>query len=299
MNNAYQKWRDLIIDPFDIKYSNIKIKEIISYPPAGNDVVECVCAINNNIENAFIKIERSKVCDFIAEVNTLNYLKKNNCYIKIPKVYENGIYNDKKYIVLSKIEGQRLSDILNKDNSKKKELLYKYGRELSIIHNIPTNNFNTAKQRIINNYPNNDIYIKIKEETAITKYINFLKENDFQKQLTTFIHGDFHYGNILWQNNEISGVIDWEYSGKGLKEQDIAWACILRPGQEFMDTIEDIIEFLKGYLEQGNFNKEKLKWCLINGYCHFYLMNINNGEYREKLLELMNDIYKYSYKSQI
>ena len=65
--------------------------------------------------------------------------------------------------------------------------------------------------------------------------MNFLKNNDFNKDFTTFIHGDFHYGNILWLDNCVNGVIDWEYSGVGFKEQDIAWALILRPGQKFMD----------------------------------------------------------------
>ena len=45
MSKIYEKYRDLITNPFDIKYKNIEIKEIISYPPAGNDVVECLCKL--------------------------------------------------------------------------------------------------------------------------------------------------------------------------------------------------------------------------------------------------------------
>lgn len=75
MSIVYQKWRDLIINPFNIKFNCIKINRIISYPPAGNDVVECLCEINGDVKNIFIKIERSKVCDFTTEVNNLNYLK--------------------------------------------------------------------------------------------------------------------------------------------------------------------------------------------------------------------------------
>ena len=78
MSIVYQKWRDLIINPFNIKFNCIKINRIISYPPAGNDVVECLCEINGDVKNIFIKIERSKVCDFTTEVNNLNYLKSNN-----------------------------------------------------------------------------------------------------------------------------------------------------------------------------------------------------------------------------
>ncbi len=293
MSNMYQKkWRDLIIEPFDIKYNNIKIDKIIGYPPAGNDVVECLGKVNNELNNIFIKIERSKVCDFTTEVKILNYLKKNNYYLKIPMVYEDGIFNDKKYIVLSKIEGRKLSDIFSQNKKNKREMLFKYGYELGLIHKVPVNKLNIAKQRVINDYPNENVYPNLFNETKIDKYIKFLKNNDIKKELKTFIHGDFHYGNVLWLHNCISGVIDWEYSGIGLKEQDIAWACILRPEQKFMDTIEDINCFLKGYLKEGNFDKVKLKWCLINGYCHFYLMNKDNHEYRNKILKLLEVLYE-------
>ena len=106
MSIVYQKWRDLIINPFNIKFNCIKINRIISYPPAGNDVVECLCEINGDVKNIFIKIERSKVCDFTTEVNNLNYLKSNNYYSRIPNVFESGIYDGRRYIVLSKIEGK-------------------------------------------------------------------------------------------------------------------------------------------------------------------------------------------------
>lgn len=289
MGIVYEKWRELDIDPFDIEFKKIKIRDIISYPPAGNDVVECVCAIDDNIENIFIKIERSKVCDFITETYILNYLKKNKYYNKIPAVIESGKYNNKNYIVLNKIDGERLSDIINKGISLdlKKELLYKYGRELAIIHNINISDFDIAKQRIINDIPNKDIYNNFDD---IKESIDYLNENKPNIKYDTFIHGDFHYGNLLWHDNEIIGVLDWEYGGKGFKEQDIAWSCILRPGQKFMDNIEDINDFLKGYSSVGNYDIDKFKWCLINGYCHFYLMNKNNNDYKEKLLYMINVI---------
>lgn len=283
----YEKWRELNIDPSKIKYKNIIVEKIISYPPAGNDVVECIAKVNEKDENVFIKIERSKVCDFESEVKHLNYLLDNNYYTKLPKVYENGSFDGKNYIILSKIEGERLSDILSKDKENKKGLLYKYGKELAIIHKIPCQTLNIAKQRIINELPEVKIYTLLESEKEIKKYIDYLKENDFEKSYDTFIHGDFHYGNILWVNDEINGVIDWEYSGRGLKEQDIAWAITLRYNQKFMNNKEDINNFLKGYKSIGNYNDKKLKWCLINAYCHFYLMN-KDIDYRKNVLKMLS-----------
>ena len=290
MSEIYEKWRELNIDPNEIKYKNIKIKKILSYPPAGNDVVECIARVNEKNENVFIKIERSKVCDFESEVKHLNYLRDNNYYTKLPTVYENGSFKGKNYIVLSKIEGERLSNILSKSKKNKKELLYKYGKELAIIHKIPCQTLNVAKQRIINELPNANIYTSLDSEKEIQKYIDYLKENDFEKKYDTFIHGDFHYGNILWINSEINGVIDWEYSGRGFKEQDIAWAITLRYNQKFMDNKEDIDDFLNGYKTIGNYDNQKLKWCIINAYCHFYLMN-KDIKYRESLLNTLKILF--------
>lgn len=288
MSIIYEKWRDLDIDPYEIPFKDIKIKKIISYPPAQNDVIECICDLNGEEVTTVIKMERSKMAEFEVEVNHLIKLKELN---NVPNVIEYGIYNNKKYIVLQKVEGERLSDILktNITEEEKKKYLNIYGKELAKIHNLKINDVNDAKQRIINEYPKEEIYKGIPEE--LKSYVNYLKENDIEKDKNTFIHGDFHYANILWDNFEPTGLLDWEYSGNGFKEQDIAWALILRPTQYFMDNISDIKELLKGYSQIGKYNKDYLKWCLINGYCHFYLMNMNNKTYKEKLLFLIKEVY--------
>lgn len=286
----YDKWRDLSIDLFDIQFSNLKLKKIISYPPAGNDVVEVICEINNNQKNAFIKYERSKMADFESEYKNINIINDNNYYDKTPKIYEIGIFKSKIYIVLSKIEGARLSEIFEKNNLIKNDYLFKYGAELAHIHNIPYEPFSLAKQRIINDLPKEEIY-KFFDEN-ISKYITYLEKNKPLISYDTFIHGDFHYANILWKNNKIEGVIDFEYSGRGFREQDIAWSIILRPAQHFMDNINDLNQFLKGYKSISKYDKNKLKWCLINGYCHFYLMNMNNNNYKYKIMNILKELDK-------
>lgn len=292
----YEKWRDLNIDPQNINFKKIKIRKQISFPHCGNDVIECECEINNSsIINAFVKIERSTRAAFETEVNHLKILVDNNYYKKIPKVIEDGNIEDKKYIVLKKVNGSRLSDIFLEINDQelKNNYLVKYGKELATIHNISNKLFMEAKQRSINDYPSKEKYKKF--DATISKYIDYLIENKPKINYNTFIHGDFHYGNILWKNKNISGVLDWEYSGKGFKEQDIAWACILRSTQRFMDNISDVKYFLEGYNSIGSFDKEKLKWCLINGYCHFYLMNKEEKDYRKKIRKLLLEINKWDF----
>lgn len=279
----YKKYRELTIDLFSIQYKNIKLKKIISYPPAGNDVVEAIADIKNKEENVYIKFERSKMANFETEYKHLKLLDDINIF---PKVIEFGSINGKNYIILEKIEGDRLSDIFKQDKKDKNLYLKEYGKTLSQIHNIQNRGFDKAFQRPINetskNYKNSDEFSN--------KIIEYLEENKIEKDNKTFIHGDFHYANVLFKNKKANGIIDLEYSGLGFKEQDIAWALILRPAQEFMDNIDDINLFLEGYRSESNFEYDKFKWCYINGSIHFYLMNIENEEYKQKIRNLIEKI---------
>lgn len=286
MEQIYPKWRDLAIDPFEIKYNCIKLKSIVNYPPAGNDVVEAIAQYNNKEQHIYIKIERSKMAFFTIELNHINKLINNNLYSKVPKIIEDGIVKNKKYIVLEKVYGKRLSEFIDSiSTALKKEFIMKYGMELGKIHQISIVDFPIAVQRIINDYPKTENYKEF--DSYILEYINYLKDNKPEIKHDTFIHGDFHYANILWKDNEISGVLDFEYSGVGFKEQDIAWALVLRPNQKFMNRLSDIKYFLKGYNKVNTYDSEKLKWCLINGYCHFYLMNLQNKRYIKKIKNLL------------
>ena len=284
----YKQWRELSINPYKIPFKNFKLIKIVNYFPAGNDVLECLCDFNGKNKKAIIKIERSKMADFDSEFYNLNILQQKNYSNKIPKILEFGTYEGKRYLVISKINGLRLSEILLKHPDKKKNYLLNYGIALGTIHNISSKDFKGAKQRPINNIPTEDIYKEY--DDFIKKYIKYLENNKININHNCFIHGDFHYANLLWKNDSISGIIDFEYSGKGFKEQDIAWALILRPNQKFMNNYKDIKYFLEGYKKISNYDEKTLKWCLINGYCHFYLMNIQNTSYKKEIKKLLRMI---------
>lgn len=227
MTKIQEKWRESLIDIKDINFKNIEFNKIISYPPAGNDVFECIGKYKGEKVNFIVKSERGTFADFDNEIKILN-LKKND--FKVPIVIENGIINDHVYIILTKIEGEKLSDIFKEDkNADKNKYLYNYGQELAKIHKYKIN-WSRAKMRNINYVPRKKAYKDFDEWKL--KVINYLKETKPKSiKYNTFIHGDFHYGNILWDNYNITGILDWKYAGLGFKEQDIAWALILRPGQ--------------------------------------------------------------------
>lgn len=293
MNKIQPKWRESKIDLSKLHLKHINKYKIISYPPAGNDVFECVGTLNSGEKiNFILKSERGSFANFDNEVKVLHQITG----FPIPKVIETGKLNNLRYIVMNKIEGEKLSDIFKeKSHTDKLKYLFLYGKALGQIHKLNLK-WDTAKQRDINSVPSKKIYKNLDDwELDI---INYLEDTKPHIIMDTFIHGDFHYGNILWENYKISAILDWEYSGLGFKEQDIAWALILRPQQQFMDKLEDYKSFLQGYNSVGTYDKSKLKWCLINGLMHFYLMNKNpsNNIYLIKLKTLIETIKNYIFE---
>ena len=293
MTKIQEKWRESINNINDINFKKIKFKKIISYPPAGNDVFECIGEYNDREINFVFKSERGTFANFSNEIDVLPKVSK---YFPVPKIIETGKSNNHIFIVMQKINGEKLSDIF-KENPEvnQNDYLYEYGKALAKIHktNIECGK---AKIRNINDYPKKETYSKFDEWEL--KIVNYLKNEKPKKiDYNTFIHGDFHYGNILWNKNKIVAILDWEYSGIGFKEQDIAWALLLRPGQQFMDIEENIKSFLQGYISINNYDEKKLKWCYINGLLHFYLMNKKNNDikYLKKLKLIINKIVDGEY----
>lgn len=286
MTNLNNKWRESLIDVSKLPLKSVDSFSIVSYPPAGNDVFECMGVKNNKIIYFFIKSERSKFANFETEADIIMKLKN---ILPIPELIEKGIFQGHNYLVLKKMPGNKLSYLINeKIITNKEEYFFEYGKTLSKIHSLSVES-EKAMQRIINDYPTKETYGDFNKWEE--KVIDYLKNNCPKDiKYNTFIHGDFHYANILWLDNKISAILDWEYAGLGFKEQDIAWSLILRPNQRFLDNKEDVISFLKGYKEYGNYNPNYLKWCYINGCMHFYLMNKKNSdlEYLEKLKQIIN-----------
>ena len=98
---------------------------------------------------------------------------------------------------------------------------------------------------------------------------------------------------MLWQNGEISAILDFELAGIGIKEFDIAWALILRPGQKFLTTQAEFDAFLNGYAQIGNYEINKVLYYMAQIYCYFYFFNENNETYTNYIKNWLDkNIYK-------
>lgn len=264
-----EKWKETI-NPFSLKFNNFKLTEILGYPHARNDVFYCKGIHNGENIFCFIKYASVKDSNLINEAQALNSLK----FDFLPKVIDfdkNG-----NYIVTKEIEGERLSYILQNNNEKSIDYMFEYGKTLAQIHSSPIEH-PPVKHRKFFDQPSMD-YLK---EYDLEFTSDFLLNNKPEHINYCFCHGDFHYANILWKGKKISAVLDWELSGIGNKEFDIAWAIINRPSQKFLKTSEEVFEFLNGYQSISPYNTDYVKYYMVLIYSHFISVGKKDMNYRE------------------
>ena len=163
-----------------------------------------------------------------------------------------------KYIVTKEVAGDRLSYILQTTDEKSMDYMYEYGRTLARIHS-ETIDCGKVSHRKFFDIPSSE-YLK---EHGIEFVLEFLKNNQPCDIDECFCHGDFHYANVLWQNQKITAVLDWELSGIGNREFDIAWSIINRPGQNFLKTDKEVKEFIRGYKSIHSCNVKRVKYYMV------------------------------------
>lgn len=277
-----EKWRDSI-DPFSLPFKNFHLLEVIGYPHAGNDVFQVKGIYKKEKVEAYIKVARQFGADIENEINTIAAIK---CDLS-PSIID---YDDeKKYFCVSLAKkGERLSSIVG-DNSNRASLdyLYEYGNALAKLH-ATEGIFPDVKDRKFFHIPDKEYF----RELGIEFVYDYLIPNQPQRINKCFCHGDFHYANILWQQKHISAILDFELSGWGNKEFDIAWALILRPGQKFMNTDEEISLFMDGYQSEGTCNWDYVKYYMILIYSYFYKIGRTNVEYLSYVKNVFLDYCK-------
>lgn len=275
-----EKWRETA-DPFQLPFRRFILKEVLGYPHAGNDVFQVTGMYGEQEVEAFIKIARQRGADIRREIDTVSALG----WSTLPAIIDHD-ENKERFVVTLAKEGERLSTILGDNQGlASMEYLYEYGQTLALLHKTEVP-FPDVKDRSYFHIPPPEHF----EKHGLEFVHEYLMKHQPKEIHRCFCHGDFHYANILWKDKHISAILDFELSGMGNKEFDIAWALILRPGQRFMKTGEEIRRFLEGYLSQGSFNTEYLKYYMVLIYSRFYDFGESGEGYQEYIMKVFHNI---------
>ena len=215
-----EKWRDTC-DVFALNFHAFRPVEIMGYPHAGNDVFHVKGAYAGKEITAYVKVARQEGAGLENEAVILKQLDLPY----IPKILD-ADFQDVPFVVTSEMPGRRLSVILaEKQESTALSYMEEYGEALGYIHTLKPNASPVSDRKFFH-LPADEVF-----ESLDIAFLKPYFANVPSDQTTVFTHGDFHYANVLWEDHHISAVLDFELSGYGNRDFDIAWALILRPGQ--------------------------------------------------------------------
>lgn len=258
-NREPGKWRDGI-DPFTLRLKMVQIQEILGYPHAANQVFHVKGLRDGEAGYYYLKYAHHADANLHNEVTVIRALDSPLA----PQIVEYDAEGDQ-YELTEQIEGQRLSVILAEAGTENAlGYLYEYGETLAKLHGA-AGCFPEAPHRIFHDIPDVEYFARLGMEDVF----DWLTANRPGEIHRCFVHGDFHYANILWKNGHISGILDFELAGMGNREFDIAWSLILRPGQKFMQTEAELEEFLAGYASAGECDLALIRYYMVLIYARF------------------------------
>ena len=266
-----EKWRETR-DPFSLPYKSFRLCKILGYPHAGNDVFHAKGFVGNEEVTVYIKAARRKDAAIKNDVEMMRAFP----FECVPEVIDCG-FGEIPFSVTRELPGRRLSVIVG-ENEEMLSLRYmkKYGKALAKIHGIKNIDAKPVCERKFHLCPT----LEELEKAGFSSLAPFFERKPGESP-TVFCHGDFHYANILWQNEEISAILDFELAGFGNRDFDIAWAVALRPGQKFFRTEKELSLFLEGYSEFGNYNAKAVRYYMAQIYIHFLQFCQNDKDYCE------------------
>lgn len=268
---------------------NVSIKEVKEIPEGEtNEVYYCRGVLNEKDASFYLKVNKHPKIDLQNEDEVLRALQLYD--FPAPRVLFSS-HDGISFLALEEIQGTILWDLIDQKRAKynpyKLEIyLFEYGKWLARIHQLPLKWQDQKRPKLygfIGEEKENDPRFK--------KLVSWLDANIPSSCHNVFVHGDYNPASVVIDENEITGIIDWEFAGEGWKEYDLAWA--LRARQHFLNSQEERDMILKGYLSVGDYNPVSLRWCEVINYLHFaYWNKESNPEYMDFALNKAENLVR-------
>ena len=201
---------------------------------------------------------------FFCSLTTELFKKKFKCPLPIKNNKNEMIsdYHNKKLTILSFIDGVYKKYLSENDS-------YKVGLETSKLH-VLTNNIDLYRKNSLSIDSWVNIYNEIKlgnknKDDAKLKFIedslSQIKQNWPRNLPTGIIHGDIFIDNIIFQGENINGIIDYTFACNDFFAFEIAIClnalCFDQVGDEYNFNILNARNFLKGYIKNRSLEENE------------------------------------------
>lgn len=256
--------------------------------------------------------KRLPIEDIEFEFAIFEHLSKNNFPVsKWNKTKDGKIFarsRDTIAVMFDFLEGYQVK--VDKDNLLNKVQVYTAGKYLALMHNASLG-FKTDSPRKRNILSELERVISVRQ-IFIDKFEggkDFLKQVEDavkfggeDKSTIGLIHNDYRPGNVIFKSDdEISGVIDFDWSCVGPVVKDLALAVVewSFPDGRTEPSIELFDAFLAGYNSVAKTKYEKdvllyswIKFTTLSDACTFFA-DVSEGEYSDKVIDNIGQCYMY------
>ena len=133
-----------------------------------------------------------------------------------------------------------------------------------------------------------NLYLKYKiiYDPVMTDAIEWLKQHRPAAQQLSIIHGDYRTGNMLYGENIISGILDWEAAEIGDPLMDVAYICAKanRMDSPLLCYLLDKEWFIQYYAEKTGLilNKKVLHYFEVLHQVRFLILSLSAAHAFEK-----------------
>jgi aminoglycoside phosphotransferase len=195
------------------------------------------------------------------EGTMLHYLTSASAFVSpsdrprfpFPKLYLDGTKipagRSAAYLVMDGLPGEPLSIVMSRESDPKRRLRWMslFGEVLRKVHAFPITR-STYRHWLDERLKTAADYIEAGFELDADNPARLLEQLRSKRPadvLQTFIHGDFMWDNVLVQDDQITGIVDWGGGAYGDPRYDLALAIL--PHEEGEISSAEVDAFYAGY----------------------------------------------------
>jgi aminoglycoside phosphotransferase (APT) family kinase protein len=226
-------------------------------------------------ENRILMIPRhERVKSYAIRVKATQFLSSKGVPVSEILDYSSGNNGNPEYLVVNRVDGEH-PDLLKSTSLERERVHRSAGEILSTIHNLASLRYGRFNPDLLGEdsswieFTDNffaESIKRVKKSSDLYAKFGRLLEEEYQKgraeivnfSVPSFLHADFHLGNLLFKNGQVSAVLDLDIVTSG----DPNWDSGHYSHTFNVDRTAGVKSFREGYSGSNSSSKERL-YCLM------------------------------------